>query len=93
MNNALNEISKAQGIPKTNKNVNQKLFKKEEDFLERQEQDHLRLMEKKKKIEEQIYANLFNPAIHRDKEVEPMVYKKHTIYKDLHNTTKTRVKH
>lgn len=35
MNNALNEINKTQGIPKTNKNMNEKLFKKEEDFLVR----------------------------------------------------------
>lgn len=33
MNNALGEINQAQGIPKTNKEVNEKIFKKEPDFL------------------------------------------------------------
>ena len=33
MNKALDEISKSNKMPKTNKSVNEKLFKKEEDFL------------------------------------------------------------
>ena len=92
MNNALNEIHKTKSVPKTNKNMNEKLFKREEDFLVRQENDYQRLLEKKKKIEDQIYSNLFNPAIHRDKQVEPQVYKKHTIYKDLQNTVRTKIR-
>lgn len=33
MNNALNEITKAQVTPKVNQKMNEKLFRREEDFL------------------------------------------------------------
>ena len=42
MDNALEEINKAQGVPQTNKKVNEKLFKKEQDFLERVKNDQQR---------------------------------------------------
>lgn len=83
MNNALDELNVSQGIPKTNKEANEKLFKKEEDFLERQKNDEIRKNQKIEKIGKQIYDNLFNPAIHRNKKVGPQVFNKLSLYKDL----------
>lgn len=75
MNNALNEINEAQGIPKINKQKNEKLFKKESDFLKRMEQDQIRLEKKKQKLEQQYYNNKFKPAINRNKKVSAQVFK------------------
>lgn len=51
--------------------MTEKLFKREPDFLLRQQNDLQRLQEKKKKLEDHQYKDLFNPAIHRNKKVEP----------------------
>lgn len=83
MNNAFDELNVSQGIPKTNKEANEKLFKKEEDFLVRQKNDEIRKKQKIEMIGNKVYDNLFNPAIHRNKKAEPQVFNKLSLYKDL----------
>jgi hypothetical protein len=86
MDNTLKEISRVKMVPKTNKKQNEKLFKKDKDFLKRVEQDISNSKNLKKKLDEIYNKNTFKPAIHHNNDIKPQVFDhKSGLYLSLKN--------
>lgn len=86
MDNTLKEISRIKTIPKTNKKMNEKLVKKDKDFLKRVEQDQINSENLKKKLDKIYNKNTFKPAIHHNNKIKPQVFDhKSGLYLSLKN--------